>query len=128
MASGAGAYLTDTCGSRYVDLVGSWGPMILGHAHPAVIGALSGAIGRGTSFGTVTPGEVELAEELIARTPVEKVRLVSSGTEATMSAIRLARGYTGRRMVVKFAGCYHGHVDALRLLEFLADACEEISS
>ena len=87
--------------------------MILGHAHPAVTSALSEAIGRGTSFGTVTPGEVELAEEIIARMPVEKVRLVSSGTEATMSALRLARGYTGRRLVVKFAGCYHGHVDAL---------------
>ena len=87
--------------------------MILGHAHPAVIEALHGAAGRGTSFGTATPGEVELAEEIVARTPVEKVRLVSSGTEATMSALRLARGYTGRRLVVKFAGCYHGHVDAL---------------
>jgi glutamate-1-semialdehyde 2,1-aminomutase len=113
MASGAGPYLTDTCGTSYVDLVCSWGPMILGHAHPAVIGALGQAIGRGTSFGTATPGEVELAEELIARTPVQKVRLVSSGTEATMSALRLARAYTGRRLVVKFAGCYHGHVDAL---------------
>jgi glutamate-1-semialdehyde 2,1-aminomutase len=113
MASGSGPYLTDTCGTRYVDLVCSWGPMILGHAHPAVTGALAQAIGRGTSFGTVTPGEVELAEEIIGRTPVQKIRLVSSGTEATMSALRLARGYTGRRLVVKFAGCYHGHVDAL---------------
>src|ERR1022692_2915987 len=113
MASGHGPYLTDTCGTSYVDLICSWGPMILGHAHPAVTSALSQAIGRGTSFGTVTPGEVELAEEITARMPVEKVRLVSSGTEATMSALRLARGYTGRRLVVKFAGCYHGHVDAL---------------
>ena len=113
MASGRGPYLTDTSGNSYVDLVCSWGPMILGHAHPEVRAALHEAVDRGTSFGTVTPGEVELAEELIARAPVEKVRLVSSGTEATMSALRLARGYTGRRLVVKFAGCYHGHVDAL---------------
>jgi len=113
MASGSGPYLTDVSGTSYVDLICSWGPMILGHAHPAVTSALSQAIGRGTSFGTVTPGEVELAEEITARMPVEKVRLVSSGTEATMSALRLARGYTGRRLVVKFAGCYHGHVDAL---------------
>jgi glutamate-1-semialdehyde 2,1-aminomutase len=113
MASGSGAYLTDTCGNDYVDLVCSWGPMILGHAHPAVTSALGEAVARGTSFGTVTPGEVALAEEIIARAPVEKLRLVSSGTEATMSALRLARGYTGRRLVVKFAGCYHGHVDAL---------------
>jgi glutamate-1-semialdehyde 2,1-aminomutase len=113
MASGSGAYLTDTDGRTYVDLVCSWGPMILGHAHPAVISAVRAAAGRGTSFGTVTVAEVELAEELIARAPVQKVRLVSSGTEATMSAVRLARGWTGRRLVVKFAGCYHGHVDAL---------------
>jgi glutamate-1-semialdehyde 2,1-aminomutase len=113
MASGRGPYLTDTSGNSYVDLVCSWGPMILGHAHPDVIGALRDAVEKGTSFGTVTPGEVELAEELTERAPVEKVRLVNSGTEATMSALRLARGYTGRRLVVKFAGCYHGHVDAL---------------
>jgi len=113
MASGSGPYLTAVDGRRYVDLVCSWGPMILGHAHPAVVSALADAAGRGTSFGTVTPGEVELAEELVARAPVEKVRLVNSGTEATMSALRLARAYTGRRLVVKFAGCYHGHVDAL---------------
>src|ERR1022692_4308046 len=113
MASGHGPYLTDTCGTSYVDLVCSWGPMILGHAHPAVTSALRQAVSRGTSFGTVTPGEVELAEELISRAPVAKLRLVSSGTEATMSALRLARGFTGRSLVVKFAGCYHGHVDAL---------------
>src|SRR5258706_9458758 len=113
MASGSGAYLTDTCGTSYVDLVCSWGPMILGHAHPAVTSALSQAIGRGTSFGTVTPGEIDLAEEIIGRMPVEKIRLVNSGTEATMSALRLARGYTGPPLVVKFPGCYHGHVDAL---------------
>jgi glutamate-1-semialdehyde 2,1-aminomutase len=113
MESGNGAYLTDVDGRDYVDLVGSWGPMILGHAHADVIDAVARALARGTSFGTATPGEVELAEELVARAPVEKVRLVSSGTEATMTALRLARGFTGRRMVVKFAGCYHGHVDAL---------------
>src|SRR5215470_1599616 len=113
MASGRGAYLTDVDGREYVDLVCSWGPMILGHAHPDVIAALRQALARGTSFGTITPGEVELAEEMAARSPVDKVRLVSSGTEATMSAVRLARGFTGRRIVVKFAGCYHGHVDGL---------------
>jgi glutamate-1-semialdehyde 2,1-aminomutase len=113
MVSAEGAMLTDADGRRYVDLVCSWGPMILGHAHPAVVGAVTEAAAKGTSFGTPTPGEVELAEEIVARTSVEQVRLVSSGTEATMSAIRLARGATGRAKVVKFAGCYHGHVDAL---------------
>jgi glutamate-1-semialdehyde 2,1-aminomutase len=113
MIRGSGPYLIDVDGREYVDLVCSWGPMILGHAHPAVISAVSAALAEGTSFGTVTPGEVELAEEIVARTPVEQVRLVNSGTEATMSAVRLARGYTGRSVVVKFAGCYHGHVDAL---------------
>jgi glutamate-1-semialdehyde 2,1-aminomutase len=113
MASGHGPYLTDVDGREYVDLVCSWGPMILGHAHPVVTSALRTAVGHGTSFGTVTASEVELAEELSSRAPVQKVRLVSSGTEATMSALRLARGCTGRRLVVKFAGCYHGHVDAL---------------
>jgi glutamate-1-semialdehyde 2,1-aminomutase len=113
MASGSGAYLTDVDGNSYVDLVCSWGPLLLGHAHPAVTGAVADAVTRGTSFGTATAGEVDLAEELTARAPVQKVRLVNSGTEATMSALRLARGFTGRRLVVKFAGCYHGHVDAL---------------
>ncbi|MEU1086681.1 glutamate-1-semialdehyde 2,1-aminomutase [Streptomyces sp. NPDC005576] len=114
MVSGTGPYLTDADGREYVDLVCSWGPMILGHAHPEVIGAVQAAVGRGTSFGTPGEGEVALAEEMVARVePVEQVRLVSSGTEATMSAIRLARGFTGRAKVVKFAGCYHGHVDAL---------------
>jgi glutamate-1-semialdehyde 2,1-aminomutase len=113
MASGHGPYLTDVDGNTYVDLVCSWGPMILGHAHPAVIGAVTAAAAHGTSFGTATAAEVELAAELVQRMPVQEVRLVSSGTEATMSALRLARGYTGRRLVVKFAGCYHGHVDAL---------------
>ncbi|GAC1328239.1 MAG: glutamate-1-semialdehyde 2,1-aminomutase [Mycobacteriales bacterium] len=114
MASGRGPYLTDVDGRTYVDLVCSWGPMILGHAHPAVVEAVRDAVTRGTSFGTPTAGEVELAEEIVARVaPVEQVRLVNSGTEATMSAVRLARGFTGRSKVVKFAGCYHGHVDAL---------------
>ncbi len=113
MVSGQGCWLTDADGRRYVDLVGSWGPLIHGHAHPYVVEAVQAAAARGTSFGTPTPGEVELAEELVARTAVEEVRLVNSGTEATMSALRLARGYTGRSTVVKFAGCYHGHVDAL---------------
>jgi glutamate-1-semialdehyde 2,1-aminomutase len=113
MASGNGPYLTDVDGNRYVDLVCSWGPMILGHAHPSVVSAVQAAATRGTSFGTATEAEAELATEIAARAPVESVRLVNSGTEATMTAIRLARGYTGRRLVVKFAGCYHGHVDAL---------------
>ncbi|MCP2309678.1 glutamate-1-semialdehyde 2,1-aminomutase [Kitasatospora paracochleata] len=114
MVSGTGPYLTDADGREYVDLVCSWGPMILGHAHPAVIEAVQQAVVRGTSFGTPGQGEVELAEEIVGRVaPVEQVRLVSSGTEATMSAIRLARGFTGRAKIVKFAGCYHGHVDAL---------------
>lgn len=114
MASGRGAYLTDVDGREYVDLVCSWGPMILGHAHPEVLAAVQEAVARGTSFGTPVRGEVELGEEIVSRIdPVEQVRLVSSGTEATMSAIRLARGFTGRAKVVKFAGCYHGHVDAL---------------
>ncbi len=111
--SAQGAWLTDVDGLEYVDLVGSWGPMLVGHAHPEVLAAVGEAVARGTSFGTPTEPEVELAEEIVARTPVERVRFVSSGTEATMSAIRLARGFTGRELVVKFAGCYHGHVDSL---------------
>ena len=113
MASGAGAWMVDADGRRYVDLVCSWGPLIHGHAHPAIVAAVQEAAALGTSFGTPTEGEVLLAEEIVSRTPVEQVRLVSSGTEATMTAIRLARGYTGRAKIVKFAGCYHGHVDAL---------------
>ncbi|WP_131739199.1 glutamate-1-semialdehyde 2,1-aminomutase [Actinomadura roseirufa] len=113
MASARGPLLTDADGNEYVDLVCSWGPMILGHAHPDVVAAVRDAAARGTSYGAPTPGEVELAEEIVARTPAEKVRLVNSGTEATMSAIRLARGFTRRSKIVKFAGCYHGHVDAL---------------
>ena len=114
MAAGDGAYLTDVDGNRYVDMICSWGPLILGHNHPAVVEAATAALRAGTSYGAPSAGEVELAEEIVARiAPVEQVRLVSSGTEATMSAIRLARGFTGRGKVVKFAGCYHGHVDAL---------------
>jgi len=111
--SAQGAWLHDVDGNSYVDLICSWGPMLLGHAHPEVLEAVQAAVARGTSYGTPTEPEVELAEEIVERTSVEKVRFVSSGTEATMSAIRLARGFTGRDVVVKFAGCYHGHVDAL---------------
>ncbi len=110
---GEGPYLTDSDGRQYVDLVCSWGPLILGHANPAVVEALHSQVAAGTSYGAPTPGEVELAELIVERTPVEKVRLVNSGTEATMSAIRLARGFTGRSKIIKFAGNYHGHVDAL---------------
>lgn len=111
---GQGARLFDVDGNSYVDYVGSWGPMILGHRHPAVIAALEEALARGTSFGAPTEAENELAELVIEAVPsIEKIRLVNSGTEATMSAIRLARGYTGREMIVKFAGNYHGHVDSL---------------
>jgi glutamate-1-semialdehyde 2,1-aminomutase len=114
MVSGEGPYLRDADGREYVDLVCSWGPMILGHGHPAVLEAVRHAASLGFSFGTPSENEVLLAEEIVARVaPVEQVRLVSSGTEATMSAIRLARGYTGRSLIVKFAGCYHGHVDSL---------------
>ncbi|TQL77929.1 glutamate-1-semialdehyde 2,1-aminomutase [Stackebrandtia endophytica] len=113
MVRGEGCHVFDADGNDYIDLVSSWGPLILGHAHPAVIEAIREAAGNGTSFGAPTPGEVDLAAELISRTPMESVRLVNSGTEATMSALRLARGFTGRDLVVKFAGCYHGHVDGL---------------
>jgi len=113
IASAEGPWLTDVDGNTYVDLICSWGPMLLGHAHPEVVTAVNAAVSRGTSYGTPTENEVALVEEIVARTPVERLRLVSSGTEATMSAIRLARGFTGRDVVVKFAGCYHGHVDSL---------------
>jgi glutamate-1-semialdehyde 2,1-aminomutase len=114
MVRGKGPYLYDADGEQYVDLVCSWGPTILGHAHPAVVEAVRRAAVDGLSFGTPTVGEVELAEAIVDRVePVEQVRLVNSGTEATMSAVRLARGVTGRSKIVKFAGCYHGHVDSL---------------
>jgi glutamate-1-semialdehyde 2,1-aminomutase len=113
MVRAEGPWLFDADGNRLLDFVGSWGPMLLGHAHPEVLAAVGEAVARGTSYGTPSTPEVELAEEIVRRTPVDQVRLVSSGTEATMSAVRLARGFTGRDLVVKFAGCYHGHVDAL---------------
>jgi glutamate-1-semialdehyde 2,1-aminomutase len=114
MAGGHGPYLIDVDGRDYVDLICSWGPLVLGHAHPAVVAALAEAITQGTSFGAPTEREVELAELIVRRMPpVEQVRLVSSGTEATMTAVRLARAFTGRDVIVKFAGCYHGHSDAL---------------
>jgi glutamate-1-semialdehyde 2,1-aminomutase len=113
-AAGQGPYLVDVDGNRYVDLVCSWGPLIAGHAHPLVVEAVQAATARGTSFGAPTEAEVELAEEVARRVPaVAKLRMVSSGTEATMSAARLARAATGRAKLVKFAGCYHGHADAL---------------
>ncbi len=111
---GEGAELVDVDGNRYVDWVCSWGPLILGHAHPSVVGAVSAAAARGTSFGAPTEQETELAAEVCGRfASVEMIRMVSSGTEASMSALRLARAATGRDKVVKFAGAYHGHVDAL---------------
>jgi glutamate-1-semialdehyde 2,1-aminomutase len=113
MVRGEGAYLYDADGRRYVDLVCSWGPLILGHAHPEVVAAVTAAAAHGTSFGAPTPAEVDLAAEIIERTGIDQVRLVNSGTEATMSAIRLARAATGRSKIVKFSGCYHGHSDSL---------------
>src|SRR5918992_1530640 len=114
IARGAGPYLYDLDGHRYLDYVGSWGPLILGHAHPRVVAAVAEALRDGASFGTPTERESELAELIVAAVPsMEMVRMVSSGTEASMSAIRLARGFTGRDVIVKFAGCYHGHVDSL---------------
>jgi glutamate-1-semialdehyde 2,1-aminomutase len=114
IARAQGAYMWDAEGTRYIDYIGSWGPMILGHGHPAVLEAVQRAAMSGLSFGAPTEAEIELAEAIIERVPsVEQVRLVSSGTEAAMSAIRLARGATGRAKLIKFEGCYHGHADAL---------------
>jgi glutamate-1-semialdehyde 2,1-aminomutase len=114
IASGSGAHITDVDGNDYVDWVCSWGPLILGHAHPAIVNAVTEAAGRGTTFGAPTEAEVELAAEIAERVPsVEMMRMTSSGTEATMSAIRLARAATGREKILKFAGAYHGHVDGL---------------
>ena len=114
IASASGAHVTDAEGHRYVDLVGSWGPALLGHAHPGVIAAVQAAAARGLSFGAPTESETLLAEEVHRRVPAaQRVRFVSTGTEATMTAVRLARGATGRDLVVKFAGCYHGHSDGL---------------
>ncbi len=109
-----GAYLWDADGNRYLDYFGSWGPMILGHAHPLVVEAIQRAAERSASFGASTASEADLAELVIAAMPsIEKMRFVNSGTEATMSAIRVARAFTGRKYVIKFEGCYHGHSDGL---------------
>ena len=113
MVKASGPYLTDIEGKTYVDLVGSWGPMLLGHNHPAVVDAVHTAVDAGLSFGTSTPSEARLAGLIADIMPVERVRFVSTGTEATMTAIRLARGATGRNLIIKFAGCYHGHSDGL---------------
>ncbi len=114
IARGEGPYLFDLDGNRYLDYVGSWGPLVLGHAHPRVVKAVEEALHKGASFGAPTELETQLAELIVAVVPsIEMVRMVSSGTEASMSAIRLARGFTGRDVIVKFAGCYHGHVDSL---------------
>ena len=114
IARAHGAYMWDAAGDRYIDYIGSWGPMILGHGHPVVVETVQKALLEGFSFGAPTEREVELAEEILKLFPsMEQVRLVSSGTEAGMSAIRLARGATGRKIIVKFEGCYHGHADAL---------------
>src|SRR6059036_3118094 len=114
IARGEAAHLFDVDGNRYIDYVGSWGPLLLGHRHPEIIAALERALEIGTSFGAPTGQEVELAEAIMDAVPsIEMVRLVNSGTEATMSAIRVARGFTGRDFIVKFEGCYHGHVDSL---------------
>ena len=114
VASAKGCRVTDVDGNRYIDYVGSWGPMILGHAHPKILAAVRDAMKRGTSFGAPTPAESDLAEAIKRALPsIQKVRMVSSGTEATMSALRLARGATGRKRILKFDGCYHGHSDGL---------------
>src|SRR5262249_3952883 len=114
IARGEGSHIYDADGNEYIDYVGSWGPLLLGHRHPAVLRAIEEALEIGTSFGAPTEREIELAEEIRDAVPsIEMVRLVNSGTEATMSAIRLARGFTGRELTVKFEGCYHGHVDSL---------------
>lgn len=114
MREASGSKMTDTDGHEYVDYVGSWGPMILGHSHPDVVAAIREAAGRGTSYGAPTKLEVEMAKRIVETFPtIEMVRMVSSGTEATMTAIRLARGFTGRERIIKFTGCYHGHVDSL---------------
>ena len=114
IARAHGAYMVDAEGQRYIDYIGSWGPMILGHGHPAVLEAVKKAADEGFSFGAPTEREIELAEEILSLVPsMEQLRLVSSGTEAAMSALRLARGATGRSFIVKFEGCYHGHADAL---------------
>ena len=113
IAKAHGSKLYDVDGNQYVDLVNSWGPMLLGNAHPEILAAVTEAMANGLSFGAPTEAEIDLAEMIVDRTSVAKVRMVNSGTEATMSAVRLARGFTGRPKILKFEGCYHGHVDAL---------------
>ena len=114
ISAARGPYLTDADGREFVDLVGSWGPALVGHAHPVVLEAVHAAVEKGLSFGASTRGETELAEHLVQRVPaLDEIRMVSTGTEATMTALRLARGVTGRDLVIKFAGCYHGHVLSL---------------
>jgi len=114
IARGEGSHIFDADGNEYIDYVGSWGPLLLGHRHPEILAALEGALARGTSFGAPTEQEIELADAICDAIPsIEMVRLVNSGTEATMSAIRVARGFTGRDLTIKFEGCYHGHVDSL---------------
>lgn len=114
IARGEGSHIFDADGNEYIDYVGSWGPLLLGHRHPEILSALEKALAIGTSFGAPTEQEVELAAAICEAVPsIEMVRLVNSGTEATMSAVRLARGFTGRERIVKFEGCYHGHVDSL---------------
>jgi len=114
IARGQGSHIWDADGNEYIDYVGSWGPLLLGHRHPEILAALEEALARGTSFGAPTEQEIELADAICDAVPsIEMVRLVNSGTEATMSAIRVARGFTGRDLIVKFEGCYHGHVDSL---------------
>jgi len=111
---GEGSRIWDEDGNEYIDYVGSWGPLILGHAHPSVIGAVQRAAENGTSYGIPTRLEIEMAQKVVEMVPsVEMVRMVNSGTEATMSAVRLARGFTGRKKIIKFDGCYHGHGDTL---------------
>ena len=111
---GRGCRVVDADGKEYIDYIGSWGPLIIGHAHPQVVRALEDVVKRGTSFGAPTAKEIELARMVVDTVPsVDKVRLTSSGTEATMTALRIARGYTERTKIIKFAGCYHGHTDAL---------------
>src|SRR6185437_4704876 len=111
---GEGSHVFDADGNEYIDYVGSWGPLLLGHRHPAILAAIEEALTRGTSFGAPTEQEIELAEAIRDMVPsMELVRLVNSGTEATMSALRVARGFTGRDLTIKFEGCYHGHVDSL---------------
>ena len=113
-AAASGCRLIDADGNQYIDYVGSWGPMIVGHAHPKVVAAVQAAAVKGTSYGVPTQLEVEMARKVVEMVPsVDMVRMVNSGTEATMSAIRLARGYTGRKRIIKFDGCYHGHGDSL---------------